>query len=631
MSIETYPLLGGALAGYRIESVLGRGGMGVVYLATDLRLKRRVALKLVAPELAADTRFRERFLREAELAASLDHSHVVPVYAAGETDGHLWIAMRYVQGTDLRTLLDEQGPLEPARAVELCSQIGEALDAAHAHGLVHRDVKPANVLVTEEGGEEHCYLSDFGLARSPEEPAEAGGAHLSGTIDYTAPEQSAREPLDHRADVYSLGCVLYECLAGEPPFKRPRPVATLFAHASEPPPSLHERRPELPEAIDGVIATALAKEPGNRYDTCSELVLAGGEALGLAREPRLTRRALLATAGGAVVLAAAAAVPAILLTRGDARSSAPPPILPLAGDSAVRIDPATGHLVAAVTVDAADTLAVGDGAVWILDTATRALVRIDAAGNQVTAQLQPEPQGRGTTIAAGAGAVWVVATYAPESEGASLWRLDEGTGSYVPYAGGPFSGLTIGLGNVWTTGLIQSELEQGLVGSLNQIEPSSGVTLARVEGDRWDWDEMFIATDAGLVWTASAFGDIRFPDHEVAAFDPAASAVVAEFTIDFTITDFAAGEGALWVTHPDADAIARIDPATGQVTREIRVGRIPEKLAAGAGAVWVASARDQTITRVDATSLDIATIDVGGVPTDVAVGEGAVWATVDVR
>ena len=236
MSVETDQLLGTDLAGYRIESVLGRGGMGVVYLATDLRLKRRVALKLVAPELAADARFRERFLREAELAASLDHSHVVPVYGAGETDGQLWMAMRYVQGTDLRTLLEQEGPLEPARAVELCSQVGAALDAAHAHGLVHRDVKPANVLVTQEDSEEHCYLSDFGLARSPSDEQVAAGAHLSGTIDYTAPEQSAHEPLDHRADVYSLGCVLYECLTGEPPFKRPRPAATLFAHANDPPP-----------------------------------------------------------------------------------------------------------------------------------------------------------------------------------------------------------------------------------------------------------------------------------------------------------------------------------------------------------------------------------------------------------
>ena len=203
-----------------------------------------------------------------------------------------------------------------------------------------------------------------------------------------------------------------------------------------------------------MIAKALAKEPEERYETCGELVVAAAEALGLAREPRLTRRTLLATAGGAVVLAAAAAVPAILLTRGDNRASQPPPILPLAGASVVRIDPATGRLVAAAAVDPADTLAVGDGAVWVLDTATRALVRLDAKTNQVTARLEPEPAGRGTTIAAGAGAVWVMATYAPESEGASLWRLDEDTGSYVAYSRDQFSGLAIGLGSVWATGVV---------------------------------------------------------------------------------------------------------------------------------------------------------------------------------
>jgi serine/threonine-protein kinase len=245
-------------------------------------------------------------LREAELAASFDHSHVLPVHAAGETDGQLWIAMRYVQGTDLKTLLAHEGPLEPARAVELCSQVGQALDAAHAHGLVHRDVKPANVLVAQEGDNEHCYLADFGLARSPSEQQAAAPAHLSG--DYTAPEQIVAEPADPRADVHSLGCVLYECLAGQPPFKRPRPVATLFAHASEPPPSLHERRPELPETIDQVVATVLAKDPSERYETCGEFCRAAETALGLGR-PRFTRRQIvLAGTGAALGVAAAAAI-----------------------------------------------------------------------------------------------------------------------------------------------------------------------------------------------------------------------------------------------------------------------------------------------------------------------------------
>ena len=213
---------------------------------------------------------------------------------------------------------------------------------------MHRDVKPANVLVTEESGEEHCYLADFGLARTADLEAVAGtGAHLSGTVDYTAPEQIAAEAADQRADVYSLGCVLYECLAGQPPFKRPRAVATLFAHASEPPPSLQRQRPELPEAIDAVIGKALAKEPGERYETCGELCRAAEIALGLGR-PRFTRRQLvLAGTGAALAVAAAAAVPAVLLTRRDRTAAPPPAILPVTEDSLVRIDPATGEAVAA--------------------------------------------------------------------------------------------------------------------------------------------------------------------------------------------------------------------------------------------------------------------------------------------
>ena len=259
---------GSTLAGYRIEALVGRGGMGVVYLASDPRLERRVALKLIAPELADDPRFRERFLRESRLVASLDHSHVVPVYEAGEADGQLYLAMRYVDGEDLASVLAREGTLEPARALDVVGQVGEALDAAHERGLVHRDVKPANVLVAKEGGREHCYLTDFGLARDADVDPGAP-THLSGTVDYTAPEQIAHEPTEARTDVYSLGCVLYECLAGEPPFRRPRPMATLFAHTSEEPHSLHAARAEVPEAIDEVVAKALAKAPEDRYQTCA--------------------------------------------------------------------------------------------------------------------------------------------------------------------------------------------------------------------------------------------------------------------------------------------------------------------------------------------------------------------------
>ncbi len=222
---------GTQIAGYRLEEEIGRGGMGVVYRAHDVALERSVALKLLSPSLAEDRDFRERFLVESRLAASLEHPNVVPIHDAGEADGQLYLAMRYVEGTDLKRLLHDEGPLEPARAIAICSQIADALDAAHARGLVHRDVKPSNVLLDEH---EHAYLADFGLTRRLADQAPGFEAGLSlGTPAYVAPEQIEGKEVDGRADQYSLACLLHECLTGEPPFPRGSEAATLFAHLEE--------------------------------------------------------------------------------------------------------------------------------------------------------------------------------------------------------------------------------------------------------------------------------------------------------------------------------------------------------------------------------------------------------------
>ena len=209
--------VGSELLGYRVEALLGQGGMGVVYLAEDLRLRRRVALKLLAPELAEDKRFRERFLAESKLAASLDHPCVVPIYEAGQGGGLLFIAMRYVEGGDLKALLRD-GPLSAERVVRVCAQVADALDFAHERGLVHRDVKPSNVLLD---GRDHVYLADFGLTKRLGEPQSAEPGVL-GTIDYAAPEQIRGEKVDGRADQYSLACLLYECLRAHRHFHGPR-------------------------------------------------------------------------------------------------------------------------------------------------------------------------------------------------------------------------------------------------------------------------------------------------------------------------------------------------------------------------------------------------------------------------
>jgi WD40 repeat protein/tRNA A-37 threonylcarbamoyl transferase component Bud32 len=280
VKVSDDPRVGTELAGYRTESLLGFGGMSVVYLAEDLRLKRRVALKLLAASLAEDESFRDRFLRESELAASIDHPNIVPIYEAGAIEDLLFIAMRYVEGRDLKERL-QRGRLEPGDAIGIVAQVASALDAAHARGLVHRDVKPSNVLLdtgARPDGSDHVYLADFGITRRvSEEPGSGEDGNLMGTPDYVAPEQIAGEEVDGRADVYSLGCVLYECLVGQPPFRRDSDVAVVFAQLEAEPPAPSEVRSELPAALDAVIARALAKEPEERYSSCRELAQAALE------------------------------------------------------------------------------------------------------------------------------------------------------------------------------------------------------------------------------------------------------------------------------------------------------------------------------------------------------------------
>src|SRR6201989_3478821 len=279
-------------AGCRVEEILGTGGMGVIYRATELRLGRPVALKLIAADGASDPALRERFEREARITASIDHPNVIPVSAAGEENGHPYLVMRFVPGTDLHKLLRREGWLDPVRAARMVAQVADALDAAHAAGLVHRDVKPANVLIAGD----HVYLSDFGITRFQEadtQITDSGG--WVGTVDFMSPEHLRAEPTDARSDVYALGCVLYMALTGRPPFRRQTVPATITAHLHEPPPRPSET-PDVPLAFDAVVARALAKDPRDRYAS------AGGP-----------RRAALAAATGAPAATARGSV-----ARGEA-------------------------------------------------------------------------------------------------------------------------------------------------------------------------------------------------------------------------------------------------------------------------------------------------------------------------
>ena len=336
-SVSADPRIGSEIAGYRIERQLGRGGMAVVYLAYHERLDRHVALKLLAPELAEDGGFRERFLRESRLAASLDHPDVIPIYDADEADGALFIAMRCVEGTDFGRLLKGRDPVEPARVLAILDRVASALDAAHARGLVHRDVKPENVLLAEggPGAEEHVYLTDFGLsARLADGPGDEELGGVLGSIDYLAPEQIEDRAVSAQTDVYALGCVLYQALTGEAPFGAQARLAVLWAHLEEPPPRPSAGAARLPAELDPVIARAMAKEPEERHESCAALLVDAREALGLldttpglldttpaqpAVRPR--RRRLVVAAAIIAVAAAAALVPALLLTGGGAEGT----------------------------------------------------------------------------------------------------------------------------------------------------------------------------------------------------------------------------------------------------------------------------------------------------------------------
>jgi hypothetical protein len=267
---------GDEFAGYRVESRLGRGGMGILYLALEPGLERRVALKLIAPEAAADEVFARRFAEESRIAASIEHPNVVPIYAAGEEEGVPWIAMRFVAGSDLGRRLAQAGRLEPEHAVALIAQLGNGLDAIHASGLVHRDVKPANVLL----GAEHAYITDFGVARNvATESGLTQTGRFVGTLDYVAPEQISGEAIDARVDVYALGCLLYKLLTGEVPFPREGEAARLYAHLHDPPPAPSLYVSSLPTALDDVVVRAMAKSRGDRYPSAGDLGRAAQAAL----------------------------------------------------------------------------------------------------------------------------------------------------------------------------------------------------------------------------------------------------------------------------------------------------------------------------------------------------------------
>jgi serine/threonine-protein kinase len=615
LSVSVDSRIGSKLFGYRVEALLGRGGMGVVYRAYDQRLKRRVALKLIAPELAEDERFRERFLAETELAASLEHPNVVPIHDAGEVDEQLYLAMRCVDGGELKTLLQHEPLLEPARALAICSQVAAALDAAHARGLVHRDVKPSNVLLDENG---HVYLADFGLSRQLAAPGRSEAGLSVGTPAYVSPEQIEDGSVDGRADQYALGCLLYECLTGRTPFERGSDLAVLWAHVQEGPPAASEHNLELPIEIDAVIGKAMAKSPDGRYGSCGELVVAARDALGLHQPvaPHKGRLLVLAVAGAALI--AAAVLAGVLLTQGKGgppgRPSAKPTLTPKV-DSLQRIDPKTNKLVATIGAGAgADSIAIGDGAVFVASTDARTVSRIDPRSNAIVKRASV---GVPTSIAVGRPqepALWVVIN--KSSEPCTLSQLDPKTLStnYTTTFGEACGPVVTRGGQTWFG---------GSGGSLLLVDWGSGNAMLTVPTGTIGGDAAHgLAVGAGAVWLASPFTE------ELFRVDRRGNKRAISIGSGSFPSDVAVGEGGVWVTDSRRNTVIEIDPSRNRIVRTIPVGHDPIAVAAGAGAVWVANNQDGTLSRIDPGTGRVTRVEVGTDPRNIAIGERGVWVTV---
>jgi YVTN family beta-propeller protein len=605
---------GTIFAGFRIEAEIGRGGMGVVYRARHLALDREEALKVISPALSTDPHFRERFQRESRLAASLEHPNVVPVDHAGDEEGILYLSMRLVEGSDLRRIVEAEGPLDTRRVARLVGGIASGLDAAHARGMVHRDVKPANVLIEGADGKERVFLTDFGISRIA-----AGGAtvtasgELLGSADYVAPEQIAGDRVDHRADVYALGCLLHFALTGQAPFPRDNDLAKLFAHANAPRPRPSELVPGLPSELDGVVARAMAIRPEYRYDSAGELaaeveaIIRGAEPVApgapspppptapearTRRLPRPRSRRLPAIIASCAGLVAAGVVVALLLGGGGGGGEATGP-----------------HPVATVEVGREPTgLAVSPARLWVASRGDSALYAIHLVTNQLARPPVPT-DGDTVSVAVAFDSLWAV-----NRGSGTLLRMDQlrtGVPIEIPVGANP-SDVTFDKDWVW----VANQRDD----TVSRIDPDTNQVDATVQVDA---GPAGIATGAGAVWVASAGAA------SVSEIDPSRAKVVGKIPIGQRPSELDVGHGSVWVSDISNDTVTRIRAQSLNVGDPIEVGERPTAVAIGVGYVWVANGGDSTVTRVDPSAAAPADppIPVGRGPADVAVAKGAVWTS----
>ena len=603
--MEGEPQPGDVFAGLLLEEEIGRGGMGVVFRARDLALDQLRAVKVIAGDYSSDPVFAARFRREARIASSVESPNVVPVHAAGEEAGRLFLVMKLIEGTDLGTLL-ASGPLPSARAVSLLRDVAAGLDAAHAAGLVHRDVKPANVLVERTAAGERAYLTDFGIAKLVELEGEGATAvtgltrrgQILGTADYVAPEQVEEGVADARSDVYSLACVAFEALTGTPPFRRDSDLSTLIAHTKAPRPSASGIDPSLPPSVDPVLRAGMAIDPAERPGSATALVDRLDAALGgrVGATPGLlrSRRRFLWPAG---LLLAAAIAAVLVFGPGDDRPGQ-------VGIGSARPTVSTGPVGAGPV-----GIAMGELRLWVASRDDGQIDRLQPGSLKQYAGPVPLPAPR--SVAAGFGSIWAVNSEA-------LYRLDPATGSEplrIPVAGGP-DDVAVDDRYVWVSN------EDG--DTISRIDPGSN----RVSGTVGVGSEpRSVATGAGAVWVVSS------GDGSLTKIDPDAVTIEGDpLTAGIRPTSVAYGAGQVWVADNAGAKLIGIDPGRedagpGDVGVTARTSASPRGVAVGLGAVWVASGAQDRVDRFDpATGERIGDpIGVGGNPADIAVGAGAAY------
>jgi serine/threonine-protein kinase len=612
--------VGTVVAGCRIEAVAGRGGMGVVYRATQLGLDRPVALKVIAPDYAADELFVTRFKAESRIAASIEHPNVVPVYEAGEADGLLYLAMRYVEGTDLRELLDAVGRLEPQRAARLMAQVASALGAAHRKGLVHRDVKPANVLITTGGGDEHAYLTDFGVAKALE--ATTGvtrtGA-LVGTPDYMAPERLEEGVGDGRSDLYALGCVLYQALTGEPPYPRENPMAKVFAHLNAPVPSAVDMSMDVPAALDEVAQRAMAKRAEDRFQGAAEMREAIMASIGASQEPG-------SDPGGArdpIVAPTEAIEPAEAVgeTEPLAESGPGEPPPPAAPPAARPGPPDDEPLAEPFSAPGRAARALGRGPAAVLGIAALALAVLVVLAVSGSLSGGGEPGKQESTPAAAAPPADCAGGPAPERTSPPAAIFYDPAGLPAPEAK-PDKPVQVGLAPTDVA-----------VGSGAWVTNSGDGTVTRIDARTRVADDTSFGVGDGPARVSVGNQDVWVTNRcaspgTVTRISRKTLRPVEPFIeVGSEPTGIAAGNS-VWVANAGSDTVSKFNPAEAEPQpTTIRVGERPMAIAAGEEeGVFVANVGDNTIQRLDDT-IDAAgkAIPVAPDPESIAVGHGMVW------